>query len=200
MLGRFFGRLTYANVTATIALFVALGGASYAAVALPANSVGTRQLRSGAVTPAKLGFGFAAGSGRAPGPTSITAVSTCPAGAVKCAPPHPTLLIRRSFTLRRPARLAVAVSGLVSNPASSGQDAQVDLAIYIEGEPQFGPCTAHATIPSGVQTTISCTGVTDVLGHGRYHLEVFGTAEGVKTASVAVSASKTNLAWWTVPS
>ena len=32
-------RVTYANVTATLALFVALGGGAYAATALPANSV-----------------------------------------------------------------------------------------------------------------------------------------------------------------
>lgn len=38
------GRLTYANVVATLALFVALGGASYAATSLPADSVATRQL------------------------------------------------------------------------------------------------------------------------------------------------------------
>jgi hypothetical protein len=42
-------RLTYANVVATLALFVALGGSSYAAFVLPANSVGTQQLRNGAV-------------------------------------------------------------------------------------------------------------------------------------------------------
>jgi hypothetical protein len=47
-------RLTYANVVATLALFVALGGASYAATQLPRNSVGTTQLRKAAVTPAKL--------------------------------------------------------------------------------------------------------------------------------------------------
>jgi hypothetical protein len=39
---------------AIIALFVALGGTSYAATQLPANSVGTRQIRAGAVTPSKL--------------------------------------------------------------------------------------------------------------------------------------------------
>ena len=50
------GRLTYANVIATLALFVALGGASYAAIVLPAHSVGPRQLRTGAVTPAALSF------------------------------------------------------------------------------------------------------------------------------------------------
>jgi hypothetical protein len=46
--------LTYANVTATLALFVALGGASYAVTQLPANSVGTSQLKAHAVTSSKL--------------------------------------------------------------------------------------------------------------------------------------------------
>jgi hypothetical protein len=36
---------TYANVVATLALFVALGGGAYAAVKLPANSVTTRQVK-----------------------------------------------------------------------------------------------------------------------------------------------------------
>ncbi len=49
-------RPTYANVTATLALVVALGGTSYAA-ALAANSVGTPQLRAGAVTGSKLASG-----------------------------------------------------------------------------------------------------------------------------------------------
>lgn len=42
------------NVIAYIALFVALGGTSYAAFTLPANSVGTRQLRNHSVSPIKL--------------------------------------------------------------------------------------------------------------------------------------------------
>ena len=49
--------LTYANVTATLALFTALGGVGYAGVKLPANSVGTKQLKMGAVTNAKLAAG-----------------------------------------------------------------------------------------------------------------------------------------------
>jgi hypothetical protein len=44
---------TYANVIATIALFVALGGAAVAA-GLPKGSVGPRQLKRGAVTAAKI--------------------------------------------------------------------------------------------------------------------------------------------------
>jgi hypothetical protein len=45
----FHSRLTYANVIATLALFVALGGSSYAAIKLPKNSVGAKQIKTGAV-------------------------------------------------------------------------------------------------------------------------------------------------------
>lgn len=51
---RFLPRPTYANVVATLALFVALGGSAFAATQLPKNSVGPKQLRKAAVTPAKL--------------------------------------------------------------------------------------------------------------------------------------------------
>jgi hypothetical protein len=53
-LNRITRRLSYSNVIASLALFVALGGASYAAVALPANSVGTKQLKKSAVSASKL--------------------------------------------------------------------------------------------------------------------------------------------------
>jgi hypothetical protein len=42
-------RLTYANVAATVALFVALGGSSYATVRLSKGSVGSSELRDGSV-------------------------------------------------------------------------------------------------------------------------------------------------------
>jgi hypothetical protein len=42
-------RLTYANVMATLALFVALGGATYAAVRIPRDSVGSKQIKENAV-------------------------------------------------------------------------------------------------------------------------------------------------------
>jgi hypothetical protein len=48
------GRLTYANVTASLALFVALGGTSYAAITLPRDSVGTKQIRQNAVHSADI--------------------------------------------------------------------------------------------------------------------------------------------------
>lgn len=46
--------LTYSNVMATVAVFVALGGVSYAAVTLPKNSVGARQIKSNSVTGSKV--------------------------------------------------------------------------------------------------------------------------------------------------
>ena len=54
MLKRLRFRLTYANVMATIAMFIALGGVGYAAMKLPKNSVGTKQLKNGAVTERKI--------------------------------------------------------------------------------------------------------------------------------------------------
>jgi hypothetical protein len=47
-------KLTYSNVIATMALFIALGGVAVAATQLPRNSVGANQLKRGAVTAAKI--------------------------------------------------------------------------------------------------------------------------------------------------
>src|SRR4051794_34765488 len=52
---RFRGRLTYSNVVSTLCLILLVGGGTaYAATRLPRNSVGSAQLKKGAVTPAKL--------------------------------------------------------------------------------------------------------------------------------------------------
>ncbi|HEY2480029.1 MAG TPA: hypothetical protein VGI17_15040 [Solirubrobacterales bacterium] len=47
-------RFTYGNVIATLALFLALGGGAYAAVALPQNSVGSKQIKKNAINSAKV--------------------------------------------------------------------------------------------------------------------------------------------------
>jgi hypothetical protein len=49
MLRQLRARLTYANVMASIAVFLAMSGGAYA-LTIPRNSVGTRQLRERAVT------------------------------------------------------------------------------------------------------------------------------------------------------
>lgn len=90
---RGFSRGRYANVTATMALIVSLGGTSYAAIKLPKDSVGAKQIRADAVSSSKvedaslLSKDFKAGQlpqglqGRtgATGPTGTTG-ATGPAG------------------------------------------------------------------------------------------------------------------------
>lgn len=76
------GRLTYANVVASIALMLALGGTSYAVSRIPARSVGTKQLKKNAVNSSRvrdgslLGADFQAGQlpAGAPGPAGADGV------------------------------------------------------------------------------------------------------------------------------
>jgi hypothetical protein len=85
------GHLGYSNIVATLALFVALGGASYAAVEIPAHSIGPRQLRPGAVTQSALAFSLGStgvsdtsverlykGFCNAPNPPGIFIAGKCP--------------------------------------------------------------------------------------------------------------------------
>jgi hypothetical protein len=54
MITKLRARLTYANLAATLALVLAAGGTSYAALSLPRNSVSSSQIRRGAVGPSEL--------------------------------------------------------------------------------------------------------------------------------------------------
>lgn len=63
-------RLTYSNAIATLALFVALGGAAVAA-GLPKNSVGPKQIKRGAVTAAKIRKQAVTSAKLAPGAVTI---------------------------------------------------------------------------------------------------------------------------------
>ncbi|MGA8746319.1 MAG: hypothetical protein WB507_10700 [Solirubrobacterales bacterium] len=72
-------RLTYSNVTSTLCLFLLLGGgAAFAATKLAKNSVGTKQLKNGAVTAAKVKRGSLSASNFAPG--QLPAGKTGPQG------------------------------------------------------------------------------------------------------------------------
>src|SRR3954470_8575909 len=54
MLTKITSRLSYSNVMATVAVFVALGGGAYAAFKMPRNSVGSAQIKRNAVSSSKV--------------------------------------------------------------------------------------------------------------------------------------------------
>ena len=54
-MARLTSRFSYANVMSTVAVFIALGGVSYAAITLPSNSVGSKQIKKRAVKNSDLG-------------------------------------------------------------------------------------------------------------------------------------------------
>lgn len=73
--------VTYANVMSTVAAFLALGGTSYAVASLPKGSVGTRELKAGAVTTDKLAAGVAISGPRGPRGSQGIAGPAGPQGA-----------------------------------------------------------------------------------------------------------------------
>jgi hypothetical protein len=75
LLRRVRGRLTFANTTSLLALFVALGGTSYAAT-LAANSVGSRQIRSGAVGSSEIRYSGVRMQDIAPGAVGRSEIGT----------------------------------------------------------------------------------------------------------------------------
>jgi hypothetical protein len=75
-------KLTYANVVATLALFIAVGGASaFAANQLAKNSVGAKQLKKNAVTAAKIRNGAIAPAKLSSAASSALRGTTGPQGA-----------------------------------------------------------------------------------------------------------------------
>ncbi len=138
------GVLNYANVAATLALFISLGGASYAAIVLPANSVGASQLRSRSVTPRSLAFPLAVrgitdekaqdltkGECNAPSRPGEAKNVLCPAPAR-----HGIRTPGRevSLSLRAPGELlASAVVGL-RDDAQPNTTATVQLHLILDGE------------------------------------------------------------------
>ena len=77
----------YGNVTATLALFVALGGGAYAAATLPRNSVGAKQIKADAVTSAKVKDGALIAADFAPGTLQALPGAQGPRG--ETGPPGP---------------------------------------------------------------------------------------------------------------
>ena len=124
------------NAVAYIALFVALGGTSYAAIRLPAGSVGNRQLKNHSVTPIKLDTGTIAGYIRdwvtiGPGGTIIgarpkahlvtwDATGSFPGGLVSWGQPIPRACVAIATTGVAGAESTSASASISSSGSRSG--------------------------------------------------------------------------------
>jgi hypothetical protein len=133
-------RLSYANVVATLALFISLGGASYAAMVLPPHSVGSRQLRPGAVTPATLSFPLGvAGLTDTKVEDLVKGACNSPLRPGEPAPPctpsavgGPTPGREVRLNLRSPGRLIISAVVGFNNEGSVGTTANVTMDVILD--------------------------------------------------------------------
>jgi hypothetical protein len=105
-----------AMIVACVALFVAMGGTSYAAVTLAANSVGTKQLKSGAVTTAKIKSGAVtpAKVGKLPGArVRRTAAVSIPSGGGSTVVSYDAVdfNVRGVYNASKPTKMTAPVAG-----------------------------------------------------------------------------------------
>jgi len=146
-----FRRLTFANVTSLLALFVALGGTSYAAITLPANSVGATQLKNRSITIRKIDRKALASLQRAsgvPGPQGVQG----PTGAA--GPSGNTVVGDGTITTSKLANSSVTQSklGLTTAISSTAVDGTAKKA-------------ALATCPPGTSVISGAVEVVDQNGY-----------------------------------
>jgi hypothetical protein len=157
MLSSFTRRLSYANVMASVAVFLALGGTAYAALKLPANSVGEKQLENGAVTTNKL-HADAVGTeniknGAVTGPKMNFAGVTVPNA-------------HSADTADTANNARFADSADTANTAANANavDGQTVTTMFFKGTASSGPQTVLNNV-NGLTITASCDSSGDVLAN-----------------------------------
>jgi hypothetical protein len=145
------------NAVGYAALFIALGGTSYAAVAIPAGSVGTRQLRNGAVTGSKLAKQSVSAASLDPktiaGPISDWASIRADGTVISSSP-------RASVTLTNPGRGLFRVSWNRSIPQGCmavANPANVPAVLGSATADTFGP-TGHGRSTNLLVQTFDASG------------------------------------------
>lgn len=125
-------RPSYANVVATVALFIALGGASYAATQLPKNSVGTKQIKASAITTAKIKNGAVTGA-----KVNVSTLGTVPSAT-------------------KAEEAATAEKAAIAGQASSLNAPEAVHFVGAPGEPQFGSFITVGASPLGFYKDHDC--------------------------------------------
>jgi hypothetical protein len=186
------------NAVAYLALFVALGGTSYAAVALPKNSVGAAQIKKDAVRSGDVKNGslaaadFKAGQlpAGASGPTGpqgpagvLYAVQgSTPSGAPPAVPQSSTATT--TFTL--PAAGKLFAYGTIGILAQCTGDESYELGLYLDDVPL--PASARRA-EDNVRSELTLTSVTAVVPAGEHTLKIGRTCDNGATFTGATVSS-----------
>lgn len=158
-----------AMVVACIALLVALSGASYAAVTLPRNSVGTPQLKKNAVVSVKVRNGSLKALDFAAGQLPKTAgFGSTNASANPSSTPERTIATQ---TVSLPAQGRLLVIGRFTRSTQCNPTA-VQYGLYVDGAPIAGSGVKRAAGLSEPVNTFSLEGVTGPLTAGAHTLEI----------------------------
>jgi hypothetical protein len=174
---RFRKRLTFANVTSMIALFVALGGTSYAAATLPRNSVGKGQIRANAVGKSEA----------APNSIGKAEVSTSSIG-------------RSEIATNGVAASEIKANAIDSDEIADGGLQAADLSdaakAAINGVKFHSAVNATGTQTAGNAKTVTHTGGTGVytvdLGSDVSACQIAGTITGADAGLVRATPDATN--------
>jgi hypothetical protein len=189
-------QLTYANVMATAAVFLALGGGAYAAFKLPNHSVGSKQLKSGAVTPPKIaqsaitlfkgqkGDKGDKGDQGPVGPSQGFAAAQA-SGAVPSSTPDSGGLMQTTVTTSASGRLFVLARGTINVKCTTGDGTFVQLGVYVDGAAV--PATGRVIAASSVGTEISVWGLSATVSPGSHLVELASDCQPGDTTSAGVT-------------
>src|SRR5215217_6867208 len=136
-------RATYANAMASAAMFIAVGGTSYAAITLPRNSVGERQIKPRAVGSGKLKTGAVRSRAIRDGAIKVQDLARTTKQALTGAPGPPGAPGAPAVTLRA----SVSSTGaLVAGNASSSDSSGVG-RVSVRFPRGLAGCVPVATLP-----------------------------------------------------
>jgi hypothetical protein len=150
-------RLSYANVMASIAVFLVLGGGAYAASTLPKNSIGSKQLKNGSITAAKLSASAKRALKGATGPQGIPGPQGAP-GATKVIVRSGPFANGDSTASCQPGEVATGGGGIV-NPAEAESWIWNTTPVQLNGQvPTAWEASAENKVgnPSLVQAYVIC--------------------------------------------
>ena len=169
---------------ALLALFVALGGTSYAAVKLPRNSVGTAQIKNHAVTQAKLstatvkalkgakgdtgatgpaGASGASGTTGAKGDPGAPATFSAAVSGLSGGSAHASTVPAASVTLQKRGKILVVVTGTLAVTCGVGGACSYAVGARLDGATLIGGTSSTVTAgsSSSQEKTVAVAGLID---------------------------------------